>query len=664
MKKSDKKQKRKNIAGLVTTALMIILATSLLTVFGLFNVAKTSDKQSDGPSVVGENLSGEINPPDASGNKSNRDNRTASVGYGESESTKAVGNTVNTATPTPTDTSESANSGANDSDPAYQDEDDTLGQITDGDQVLSAAQKTLTSLAYQYYNRGAFIQYDDSMLDKDNPSITDEEITQTARKQLGVLPEEAHEQNTIYMDDGAFIYNVYRSATGYRTNSLTGKTTSKSLMDYARINSSTDDTIAYYSASLNQNIKDEVQVGDIITYITTENDFHSVLVIDSGQYMHAIGQNFNYTDGNDNIEQNGALQIGELNTLFVQLINEGAELTIIRPLNRADVIELLEASLRQQYANLKIEKTASVNAKNTIETGSEITYTIKLTNVGDADYSDIVITDSVPSGAELVQGFGGTGSLNITLDLPAGTTETVYFTVRITAVSGQIVSNQTTVAGFTIGQTKHSVGRVLTDDQTVKLTESANAYISTLTPANFKASGNGVSYKLSPGTATQTIGRAGFIRAIYYHAFNVDIRYTYLINAFDALIDSNTWLTIAPSQLSGDLALFAKMQVPDLYGGRELTTFAERNIVSERNERARYVDEAMLMTGDIITYQSGSSYSTYTWIYLKDDTGGRLVRFDSDGIVEVTGEELSELLSSLVAKKRFVVLRPSLAFDF
>jgi hypothetical protein len=105
------------------------------------------------------------------------------------------------------------------------------------------------------------------------------------------------------------------------------------------------------------------------------------------------------------------------------------------------------------------------------------------------------------------------------------------------------------------------------------------------------------------------------------------------------------------------------MQVLGLYGGREITTYATQGIVNKRAERTRYVDESMLMTGDIITYQSGSNYETFTWLYIKSDAGGKLIRFGSDGVVELTGDSLEQLLTNLIGKKRFVVLRPALAFD-
>jgi hypothetical protein len=67
------------------------------------------------------------------------------------------------------------------------------------------------------------------------------------------------------------------------------------------------------------------------------------------------------------------------------------------------------------------------------------------------------------------------------------------------------------------------------------------------------------------------------------------------------------------------------------------------------------------MSGDIITYQQGSDYAVFTWLYINGDDGqGRLVRFGTDGVVIKTGDELTELLTQLVAKKRFVVLRPAL----
>jgi uncharacterized repeat protein (TIGR01451 family) len=538
------------------------------------------------------------------------------------------------------------------------------------EQSLTAAQSAIIAAAAQYFGRGVYIQYDGAMLDKDNPNLTDadkEDITRTSRKQLVVKPEDANAQNTVFMDDGAFIYNVYKLALDRKTTDIFGLASSSAIMSYAVANSSDTAKVPFYTETLDSDLAAELEsvlrVGDIVVYIDVDGETHAVLALEDG-FIHATGTSFDHVGVIEHVEIDGAIQYGGWAELLSELSEHSAKLAVVRLLDDTQTASTDEATKRAVLDQLFIEKTSSINPKVTVATGQNLTYCIKLQNSSSETYGGIVVTAAVPNGTNLVSGFDSDNALSVTIDLAAGETATLYYTVVVTATSGEIINKDTTVAGFSVNDTTNFIGNTLSDAQNVALVTSANEYISELEPADFKVSGTGLNYRLPPAEITN-IDRAGFIRAIYYHAFGVDIRYTSINNAFLSLFDGDTWLKLGSGLLTGDLALFEKMQVPGLYGGRELTTYSDDSILAARTKRARYISEPMLMSGDIVTYQQGSDYEVYTWIYLKDDDGsGQLVRFSKEGVVTKSGDELAELLTNLLAKKRFVVLRPALAFDF
>ncbi len=100
---------------------------------------------------------------------------------------------------------------------------------------------------------------------------------------------------------------------------------------------------------------------------------------------------------------------------------------------RADEVQTPVAA----SADLQLSKTGTPDP---VPAGAELTYTIVAKNNGPSTATDVVVTDTLPAGVELVsptptQG-GCTGSLTCTLgDIPAGSTVTITVVVKVPAAS-------------------------------------------------------------------------------------------------------------------------------------------------------------------------------------------------------------------------------------
>lgn len=534
-----------------------------------------------------------------------------------------------------------------------------------------------------------------------------------------MLPEDATSQTTNWTDCSAFIYNIFRTATGFRISDLFGASNTEAMMNYAEANQDNESVVVMFhrnSAGDNErkilaDFQSRLRAGDIVVYRqqrTGTEAGHVMMYVGNNRLIHATGNSFWFNSVQENLEEDGTVQYLSLNALLIEnydpttnedgdgdistgedgedesgglpplpidprdrylFSDEHINFAIIRPMNDGRAINAnAQTEIRRSLDGIKIEKVSSVDPRVTIPTGSELEYTIKLTNTSNQAFNNIQVTDIIPSGTAYVSsnGIENAGQLSWTVNIAPKDTVTLTYSVSVVATSGTIVSSSTKVNDLEINKITNYVGATLSEAQQQAVSETAYRYAAVLTGSNFASSGTGNNYRQPPETiAGYTIGQAGLPRAIYYNLFGTDIRYTYTSNAFDALVNYDNWLfQTNTSSFSSDIALFRQMIVPNMYGGRELTTFSESNIVQARADRAREVTVKNLVPGDIITYRYSSTYQTSVYIFVRDaaDTPV-LMRFGSAGITTHGGDECERWLNNLLAKKQWVVLRPSLAFS-
>ena len=118
---------------------------------------------------------------------------------------------------------------------------------------------------------------------------------------------------------------------------------------------------------------------------------------------------------------------------------------------------------RMEFPAMEIDRTASVMPYNTLVSGQELTYSVKITNrtndekfiqymtYGGAhyqpvDYKGLTVTETVPAGTQFVSATGDVkndnGKLSWTVDVPAGQTVEVTYTVKVTAAQGESITNE------------------------------------------------------------------------------------------------------------------------------------------------------------------------------------------------------------------------------
>ena len=150
--------------------------------------------------------------------------------------------------------------------------------------------------------------------------------------------------------------------------------------------------------------------------------------------------------------------------------------------------------------SLELNKTAEINSinpeDNGVQTGSQITYNITVTNTSETvDANNVTVKDAIPEGTSFVEGsIAINGAINseltdadlangIDVNVPAGESVTVSFTVTVTAESGEI-RNAAVVDGKDTPETLNPVieaSKVATSEDEVVKNDSTITYTITVT---------------------------------------------------------------------------------------------------------------------------------------------------------------------------------------
>jgi len=120
---------------------------------------------------------------------------------------------------------------------------------------------------------------------------------------------------------------------------------------------------------------------------------------------------------------------------LAELKDSGKQVTAMDPAQA-------EAESRKKYPGISVEQTVSCGKFGSAITGDKLTYTIAVTNGSAAEYKGLPVMSSIPTGTQLVTAEGAkneSGRLMWTIDVPAGKTVSVTYTVKVTGKAGQTV---------------------------------------------------------------------------------------------------------------------------------------------------------------------------------------------------------------------------------
>ena len=255
-----------------------------------------------------------------------------------------------------------------------------------------------------------------------------------------------------------------------------------------------------------------VRPGDVLV-----EDGHTFLYIGNGYAIDCKGFKYDIKNGVDGVEQSGALA-GPLRTLQIILERPSLDFVISRVLDyytkdydgdpgndiikfNGEVVEISEATKsRMEYPAMEIDRTVDIPPYGTVEKDGTLTYTIKVSNKSNEDnyrtwmrvvdteydsvnYKNVVITERIPKGTEFVSASAGytltNGILSWTMDINAGQTAEISYTVRVTAEVGSVItSDGGMVAKIPSNSISNQVGcSKFTDAQKETLTEISQTNI-------------------------------------------------------------------------------------------------------------------------------------------------------------------------------------------
>ena len=458
-----------------------------------------------------------------------------------------------------------------------------------------------------------------------------------------------------------------------------------------------------------------VRPGDVIV-----EDGHAFFYIGNGYAIDCKGFKYDIKTGVDGIEESGALA-GPLRVLSITLERAVSDFIISRPLDyytkdydgdpgndiikfNGEVVEITEATKsRMEYPAMEIDRTVDITPYGTAEKGGTLTYTVKVSNKSNesnyqiwmrvknkeyssVDYKDVVITERIPEGTELVSATAGytlaNGVLSWTVNINAAQTAEISYTVRVTAEVGSVItSDGGTVAGIPSNSISNKVGCLkLTDEQKNMLIEISRSDISKWSTvygtdlAFAEGIYNELGIKLELPTVEELIENL-FTPTLITKQISMTTYYN----------DKNTPVVmfVPTEQVSAEYATVRSMVLDRYYGGyrffaTDLEKFQEQGMKdydfhAELDKTILEFKFDYLEVGDVIVYGTAKNRtntgltsklaSNRVLVYVGNNT---LVEMSSNGTGALyTGKEAQAILESSFKNTNdiFFLLRPSQVMD-
>jgi len=506
--------------------------------------------------------------------------------------------------------------------------------------VLTENQKIVKEIAYAYYYRGNYIQYDQTL----------------DRRNINPLPEFATSQNGVVLDCSSYVNAIYYAAFGIYVVDKAPKTLNYA--DYAEENLGNADVVGYWEngdykteeeiAACLKEIEDSLEVGDVIVYRRNVNTGHTLIYIGDGYFLHSTGSDYkqysnpflSYDYASDLEKSKGTVGLVNADDLFRNttssryLFRKTSEsynnrIAVLRPLAREGIEATEYAKNRMTMQGVFIEKISSAGEKCAVTTGQFITYTIVLRN-NSSTRANLVLTDSVPLGTTLIAKSDALthndGVISFDGYVAAGGEVRLIYTVRVdSAVSGFMIETDGDVNGVKLNKTTHTISGLTAETEALLV---SNAFVM---------------------AAEDTVYEdyLDFVRELYSRV-GIDVfEGKTVMNVISDLIS-------ASSNTYNKDSVYAKMLAPHMYGGIDL-----RPAYRTDSTMIRLLKQYNLSIGDVILAEYGSN--SYAFVYVGN---GLLLSLDMESgnceISAIENDEYKNILSSFVSFDRYVVIRPSL----
>lgn len=481
------------------------------------------------------------------------------------------------------------------------------GRLATEEEINSA----IRTVAESYMARGSAIQYDSS-------DINDYGLS---RSMFGIKsPEDCTDGLAGYTDEIAFLYDVYKEAFD-----ITIPVTYSDLINNQDINLGQFETTT---------LSGTLKVGDIVVLKSDK----LMLYIGDNRLIYAEGQNYDYENGTEQTEADGALKETNLSNSDI-LLYETA--TVLRPLMAEDKI-FINQKTQSRIKNMQgiiAEKTISDNNTLMVSPGEEITFTYSVKNTNSKDVT-LAVKDIVPENTTYLRGCDDTDGrvLKWVLDIPAGETQSVSYTVKVNSdinLCGTYISGENgTVGGMKVKCPDILIGNLLNETDQSRVITAIHA----LSDSEFEGA-----------TLAKWIYQVAFSKSFTLSGTPAEI----LEQVFEQGDSDSSASDVTGEEIAETAANLIEITAPGMFGGRKVTENAEKHF---ENQRARNIDISNLIIGDILIAQQDSSDTESAKMYIYN--GEYMMELKLKGMVKNNPESI---LDKLPSYDRYIVLRPSKA---
>ena len=328
---------------------------------------------------------------------------------------------------------------------------------------LQELQQAVVQTALAYYYHDPYVQYEGASLVKD--------LYGTRALDSQYTAEYAAADEYLYTWCSDYGYRVYREVTGWTyTRSSAGFLTK----DVVKIPADDPLTVFYYNPGTDARSSEQaleqcrsvLQPGDLLTYMTSDVDGHLLIYLgdafgDGKEYfLHstsATGGTIRWDGdmaGFSPFEAGGSVKLNTADEiLFVRggsrYLGNALVFNVIRPSNvladeNGRYFLTPAAQSRLRYTGLECWKEADRPQYHDVLNGEDLQIFLTLTNHSDTDYAGLRVTEPIPEGQSVLDisdgGQTGNGSIVWTLDLPAGQSIRLHYTVPVCADAGAVLT--------------------------------------------------------------------------------------------------------------------------------------------------------------------------------------------------------------------------------
>ena len=363
---------------------------------------------------------------------------------------------------------------------------DSGKQVKPTEEVVYAAetkeqrQAAVVASVKAMLRKGALLQYDQIAMSKVSSANGG-----NVRNQYFAAPESVTADKNWYGSIHALVLTVFKDAMDYEiTPTSTGMTYSRMpgvLDDNTRALAWTPDDGAAPKAA---DIIAKLEPADVLLAVQDKSNYLYGIYLGDGElvtYVIDSSKRYDLKKGVEKSEENGAASAVQVSSVLTdEFISKASGIYIGRFVDAPeyDISTVTpQAVSRIQYPEMTIDRTVNVGPFGMAVKGGEMTYTVVIQNHSKTTYKGLPVTETVPKGTELKEAKDAkneNGKLSWTVEIPAGGSKTLSYTVTVTGKEGEkIVSDGGFVADIPSNSLVTAIGYPMPEGAETRMQELA-----------------------------------------------------------------------------------------------------------------------------------------------------------------------------------------------